>query len=82
MKTKLPKNQAHARERERARDRDRDPITHQERFAARGVKYQWSTPDGTVHHGHTVVLARTRSGLKSALRQFWTLHPHVSPFTA
>jgi hypothetical protein len=43
------------------------------------VHYRWSTPDGSVHSASSVVLARSRSGLKAALKQFWITNAHVSP---
>lgn len=49
------------------------------RVWTRSVHYQWSLPDGTVCHGSTVVMSRNRSGLRQALRKFWTQHPHVAP---
>jgi len=44
----------------------------------RPVNYSWSTPDGTICHGHTVVVAADRRRLKQALRDFWRRHPHVT----
>jgi hypothetical protein len=49
------------------------------RLHTKPVRYRWSTPDGTVCHGSSVVLARTRAGLRQALRNFWHQHTHVSP---
>jgi hypothetical protein len=40
------------------------------------VHYRWSTPEG-VHHASTVVLSRTKGGLRNALRRFWQTNPHV-----
>ena len=55
------------------------------RLHTRPVHYRWSTPDGAVHHASTVLLSRTRAGLRSALKRFWTTNRHVDPdqdFTA
>jgi len=43
------------------------------------VRYQWSTPDGTVHHASSVVVARTPGGLRAALKRFWITNTHVAP---
>jgi len=45
----------------------------------RPVNYSWSLPDGTVCHGHTVVVAANRRRLKQALRDFWRCQPNVIP---
>lgn len=43
------------------------------------VHYHWSTPDGAVHHASTVLLSRTRAGLRSAFKRFWIANRHVDP---
>jgi hypothetical protein len=49
------------------------------RLHTRPVRYCWPTPDGTVHHGSTVVLSRSKAGIGKALRRFWNQNSHVSP---
>lgn len=49
---------------------------------AKPVSYQWILPDGTVCHSHTVVLSRTRAGLRNAVRRFWLQNTHVAPEAA
>ena len=48
-----------------------------ERLWTHPVNYRWSTPGGMICHGHSVVLSRTRAGLRGALRRFFKLHGHV-----
>jgi hypothetical protein len=43
------------------------------------VEYRWTMPSGAVRHGHTVVLARTRPGLRQAREKFFAQHPYVAP---
>jgi hypothetical protein len=43
------------------------------------VSYRWSLPDGTVCHGSSVVLSRSKAGLPKAMREFWRRHTHVAP---
>jgi hypothetical protein len=45
----------------------------------KSVRYIWSTPDGSVHHGSTVVTAETKSGVRQALRSFWLTNNHLQP---
>ncbi|MDE2099088.1 MAG: hypothetical protein KGL39_17675 [Patescibacteria group bacterium] len=49
------------------------------RLYTRPVRYQWSLPNGTVCHSSSVVLSRTKAGLRQAMRRFWTRNTHVSP---
>ena len=49
------------------------------RLHTRPVKYRWSTPDGATHHASTVLLSRTRAGLRSAFKRFWITNRHVDP---
>ena len=58
------------------------PIQYREeriRLHTRPVHYRWSTPDGAVHHASTVLLSRTRAGLRSALKRFFVTNRHVDP---
>lgn len=43
------------------------------------VRYQWSTPDGTIHHASSVMVANSRRAIKAALSQFWITNNHVTP---
>jgi|DewCreStandDraft_4_1066084.scaffolds.fasta_scaffold77412_3 hypothetical protein len=38
---------------------------------ARPLNYSWSTPDGAIYHGHTIILARDKRRLKRAIYQAW-----------
>jgi len=58
-----------------------DKSEHPQRLYTHPVHYRWSTPEG-VHHHSTVVLSRSKSGLRSALRRFWKTHTHISPEAA
>jgi hypothetical protein len=49
------------------------------RLHTRPIHYRWSTPDGATHHASTVLLSRTRAGLRSALKRFWITNRHVDP---
>ncbi len=46
---------------------------------ARPVNYSWSTPDGAIHHGHTLVLARDKRRLKQAIHHWWHTQTNVHP---
>ena len=60
-----------------------NPIAREEtiRLHTRPMRYRWSTPDGTIHHGSTVILSRTRAGLRQAFKRFWAVNRHVDPDT-
>jgi len=48
----------------------------------RPVSYRWSLPDGTICHGSSVIMSRSKAGLRSAYRRFWQQQTHVSPEVA
>jgi len=52
---------------------------HDLRSICRHLHYTWTSTDGTVHRGHTVVVAADRRRLKQALRDFWRCQPNVIP---
>ena len=43
------------------------------------IRYCWSTPDGTVHHGQSVVVSPDRRGLRAAAKNFFRQFTHVDP---
>lgn len=55
------------------------PIEIVEHLHTKSISYRWSLPDGTICHGSSVVLSRSRAGLHAALRRFWLTHTHISP---
>lgn len=41
------------------------------------VRYRWSTPDGTICHGSTVLVAWNRQQMHQVERRFWHENKHV-----
>jgi hypothetical protein len=51
--------------------------TKTEHFHVKPVCYQWTTLEGTVHHGRSVVMSRSPGGLRQALKRFFITNSHV-----
>ena len=51
------------------------------RLFTKPVRYHFIS-GGVIHHHSTVVLSRTKSGLRSAARRFWKTNRHISPEAA
>jgi hypothetical protein len=41
------------------------------------VNYQWSTPDGTIHRSHTVIVASRKRDLSRSRKAFFRVNKHV-----
>ncbi len=54
--------------------------TYEEHFHSAPVAYKWHT-GGSTHHATTVVLSKSKGGLRQALKRFWLQNSHVEPET-